>query len=223
MAKAVLPHLVPFSRDRDPGVRIRTIGALGAIGREAKDLLCEMFPAEGDADQAMIDILIQLLKPDMDPTGAEQLLQKYNARGSNAMHSLIVLLIDRSEKTLVKSGPLLQALNVTSKAAIPELITLIKHRNPYMRAKACYALSLMNGDPHPIVPALVQALYDPECVVRCNAVEALGAYGSNAVTAAAKLKDMTNATNRVERFAVQAALRRIHPEAGAEAGEPRSN
>lgn len=208
-ATMVLPQLAQLSREPDPSVRVWTIEALGALGAPAVDTLCGMFTMPDNPDQSHVDILRELVKPEGNRARALGLIEQYDRQDSNAVPALVEILVDRSAREVLRSSALLQALDATSKSTTPALLRLTKHRNEYMRAKACLALRLMKGDPEPIVPALIQALNDPECVVRCNAVDALGAYGSNAVAAAAKLRAMQTATNAVERACVRKALAQV--------------
>jgi hypothetical protein len=61
------------------------------------------------------------------------------------------------------------------------------------------------------------ALEDAETYVRANSAEALGVFGTNAQSAVPRLWELKDATNQLERYCVQKALKQIDPEAAAKA------
>jgi HEAT repeat protein/tetratricopeptide (TPR) repeat protein len=152
-SRAIWSLSVAF-KDRDIGVRIAVVEALGKIGEPALDRLTIIFQSShGRVLEVVIEVLGKIGEPAIKPL----LLLLNNDARSRPITSV---------KAFVKIG---------QPAVIP-LINNLKHRIPKGRWGSAKSLGEI-GDPRAVEP-LIQALNDSNIGVRIAVVEALGKIGS---------------------------------------------
>jgi HEAT repeat protein len=93
-----------------------------------------------------------------------------------------------------------------------------------VRCHEIIALGEIGTEPDRVVPVLLNALLDPQPVVRTCAVEALGLFGPNAKLAVPALVEFLNMrdSSTSDRWFATNVLKAIDPEAAAKAGVNRT-
>jgi HEAT repeats len=102
-----------------------------------------------------------------------------------------------------------------AKDAIPVLIQALKGKDGATRPAAARVLGKIHGDPDVVIPLLIDYLSDDD--VNASAAEALGDFGPPAKAAVPKLVPLLKPGDKDLLKAVTEALRKIGPEASAEA------
>ena len=81
--------------------------------------------------------------------------------------------------------------------------------NQGTRASAAWSIGFIGQHPDMSVPALATALKDPNALVRENAVEALGKFGTNSLSASNAIRALTNDPARGVRRAATNTLKQL--------------
>lgn len=146
-----------------------------------------LIEALGDADSEVAKVAIVNLRrfPDGTPRATTQF--------KPFMDSLLKALSHQDQSVRTQTAFLYSLLDPAAAAPVPALIeALLKDRSKDVRWEAALALSRRRHETQLIIPALMQALDDPEWMVRGQAAEALGAFGPDAKDALTHLKVLLN-------------------------------
>ncbi|MDB6065622.1 MAG: repeat protein [Pedosphaera sp.] len=119
----------------------------------------------------------------------------------------------RSTVTLV-----LCFIGPAAEQAVPMLVRSLGDKTSGSWFEAALALGKIHARPEIAVPALVKCLNDQDFQVRLYAAKAIGAFGSDARLAVPDLLKLLADSNAKVQNAAKDALKRIDPEAAAEAG-----
>ncbi len=102
--------------------------------------------------------------------------------------------------------------------AIPQLVQDTTADRPDLRMNAVFALGQIHSNPELTLPALANSLRDPENAVKAVAAYSLGVFGSDAKSVIPELtKILANPDSKIKEAAAS-ALKKIDPEAAAQAG-----
>ena len=102
--------------------------------------------------------------------------------------------------------------------AVPDLIQAVKGNDSAVRPGAARALGQIGSQPDTIIPLLIGLLDDKQDGVPEAAVEALGDFGRLAKPALPKLLPLLKVRDKDMQHALRPALKKIDPQAAAEAG-----
>ena len=114
-------------------------------------------------------------------------------------------------RALIAIGPM-------AGTTIPSFLRMVTNSSADARFTAVYALSQVHAEARLAVPALTESLKDTDYLVRLFAARGLGDYGTNAQQAVPALVLLLSDPHRHVRPMATNALKKIDPEAAAEAG-----
>jgi predicted Zn finger-like uncharacterized protein len=198
-----LPKLLTDLNSTDAQVRIRAAVALGEMGEDAKKAIPALFKALKDPDDNVVREAAQALRAVGTPTRDDApmfiaALQDENRRVRGC-----------ALEELAKMGP--EARPAAAKLAE---ILKAKETDAELRQQAARCLGQIGAAAATQgVPALVEALKDPEPIIREAAADALGKFGVEARTTASSLLAMLADKETTVRRAALGALAQIGPEA----------
>ena len=119
------------------------------------------------------------------------------------------------------AAQILGALGPAAKSAIPTLLETLKGKDSIVHGAAIQALGSIHSDPQVVVPLLIEYLADDN--LNDEAALALANYGSLARAAVPKIVPLLHAPDKDARAAAETALKKIDPEAYANATKADQN
>jgi HEAT repeat protein/energy-coupling factor transporter ATP-binding protein EcfA2 len=161
--EAAVEQLLLLLQDEDGGVRSSAARALGQLG---------------NASQAVVDALIQLLKDNV-PSAFFALRRLGNASQA-VIDALLPLLKDEDASVRSSAAFVLGQLGNASEAVDDALLPLLKDEDASVRSNAVDTLGFLSSPSEAMIDALLPLLKDEDASVRSEVAEILGFLGNNA-------------------------------------------
>jgi HEAT repeat protein len=197
---AAIPALTAALGSKDSEVRANAVGALGAMGRPAK----ERIPA-----------IAELLAKDPEHRvrrAAAAALGRVALGERTAVFALLKVLDEKEEgieeKVASVRGSALEALGYMGASAVPALVEALAEPDVRMRMHAA-AMLAGSGAASQAVPALEKALGDADPAVRSYAARALGAAGAAATRRVPALTKLLEDKDESVRYGAKQAIELI--------------
>jgi HEAT repeat protein len=192
IGEPAVAELLPGLKDPDEFVRLRIVGVLGGIGPDAKAALPALEEAKKDTSAFV-------------RSAAEEAVIRVKVDAK----ALIALLKDKEEDKRLYAVKAVAFLGPHAKPILPDLCTALKQdKSKEVRCEAARSLARLGKDGKDAVLALASVLTDPDDKIKLNALEALGAMGTDAKAALPAIDRAGKAAQRTKNDDVyQAAMR----------------
>lgn len=221
MGTKALPYLVkwmgnPARSSADARHRswaLKGFKVLGPTGAPAIPALIKMLGQNGGnyPSSALADIGTNAI-----PAVTARLLETVTATNGNKAPQRRYFGGRRPPSDFYLQRNLIEALSymgTNAEAAVPALITYLENENARNQWEAAEALATIGHNrPGTVVPVLVQVLGSSTGYVRAGAAQALGSFGTNALSAIPTLVSAIHDPHPYVRTNVAAALKQIAPE-----------
>lgn len=195
VAATATPALIRATRDRNEGVRLKVVAALGAIGRPAA-------PA--------IPRLVEILALDSSEAVRDAAADAMGELGPDAVPELEYLLKDEDDAGVrYRAADALGAIGPPAEEAAEALDLALDDPDARVRMSSAEALWKITAEPTGVVSLLVDELTRPDRRVRVRAVKLLEDMGPKAKSAVAPLEKLLEHDRPYVRSAAKKALEKI--------------
>ncbi len=227
-AAAAIPVLKASVNDPSPYIRMRSMGALAAMGREGAialaDLLASANPEQGMQILSSLTLTgtnIASVAPTLvhvaegeDPTLATSALRALGQAGSPAMPTILASIASASGPPRTNLFRALTSVASASFDGLSSVTNALLHSSSLVRTYVCLSLGPEIPWKGPVLRAINLALQDPDPQVRLSALEAIDRFGplpARASQVLSHLPELLDDPVESIRTAAQGVLRRLQP------------
>lgn len=235
-AAAAVPKLMALLHDEEfrlPFYAAETLGALGAVAREAWPVLVRATKSDSTSlSEAAVEALAALRVPEALPAVIEAASHEewsvrkraMRALGVYGLASLPTLIEGLGDEESAVAVEAVQQIELLGAVALPQLVAALQHRDAGVRMISVALIGIVEPPPVETIPELIPRLRDEVWGVRAATIEALDRLGARPALEPLRdlLKEEPHPMVRKEALAVISRLERgdALPGTAASTGSP---